>query len=128
MDKNELEHKKFHTEMELLQEEAKPKIDAAFKSYAKAHTHVMIVGSLMLVFMATGTIVAEFMIADPLVRAIVFTGSLMGTLNQFFELLRQHRDFSKAKKGHKEFMNLDLSYEGEHKEEAVQQAEAKLKN
>lgn len=127
MDKIELEHKKFHTELELLKEEARPKIEASFKAYKKSHYQFMIVGGLMFIFMAFASIIAQVMIPNALVRAIVFTGSLMGTMNQFFELLRHHKDFSKAQKSHNEFMNLDLSYEGEHKEETVK-TEAKLKN
>lgn len=130
MDKKiELEHKKFHAELELLKEEARPKIEASFKAYKRSHYHVMIVGGLMFLFMATASVVAEFMIPNSLVRAIVFTGVLMGTLNQFFELLRHHKDFKNAERDFKKFEELDLSFESEHEDEKEEvKTEAKLKN
>ena len=73
MDKEELAHKKFHTEMELLKEEAKPKIEASFNRLKSSHRSVMIVGSIMFSFMLLATIVAQFYIENPLVRTIVFT-------------------------------------------------------
>lgn len=128
-DKETLEHKKFHIELELMKEEARPKIEASFKRLKRSHYQVMIVGGLMFLFMAAASVVAQVMIPNALVRTIVFTAVFMGTLNQFFELLKHHTDFKSAEKGFKQFEELDLSFESEHKESKEEpKTEAKLKN
>ena len=128
-DKEKLLHQKFHAEIELMHEETKQKIEPLFQKMKKSHYSVMALGGVMFLFMAFASGVAEFMIKDSFIRMIVFTAVLMGTVNQLFELLRHHREFSRIKREHDEFMSFDLSFEKAHSEtEENPEQKTKLSN
>lgn len=116
MDKEILEHKKMHTEIELMHEEAKPKITESFNRLKKSHRNYMISGSIIAVGLISSTVIAFAFVENPLVRTIVAMGLVFGTSNHIVELIHSHHEFKKAQKGYDEFMNLDLSFEDSHKE------------
>lgn len=128
--REELEHEKFHAELELMHEEAKPKVLGAIQKHRKYAIMSIAIGILLGIFQVSAIVLIEYTQPNPIFRILIVSAFGAGLVLNIKDTLATFGRLKEAAKMKSAFLELDLSMNKMHEEkpEEKEETDAKLKN